>query len=68
MIRIAEPISNRVYYLPEDGGYPLDLCAEGYRLENGVEVVYIGGKWEDYKSNEYIPVEQEGEFIGFNMV
>lgn len=68
MLRIVYPVSNRVYYLPEGGGAPVDMCAEGYRLESDIEILFIGGKWVDYKDNEYTPVEAGAEIIGFNKV
>lgn len=60
MLKVVEPISNRV--LLSDG---LEADAEGYKLENGIEVQYIGGKWVDYKDREYTAV-QMGSIVGFN--
>lgn len=51
MLKVIEEISNRV--LLSDG---LEADTEGYRLENGLEVQYIGGKWVDPSDNEYTPV------------
>lgn len=63
MYKIKEPMSYRNYAYSEKE--PLEICVEGYRLENGVEVMYIGGKWVDFKENEYTAVTI-GELIGFN--
>ena len=65
MLKIIEPTNNRVYYIPNDGEAPIDICVEGYRLENDVNVQYIGGKWLDFKDVEYIPKYEDDEIVGF---
>jgi hypothetical protein len=56
-----------VLFTPKGGGTPEEICTEGYRLEDGSEVQYIGGKWVDSAKHEYTPVER-GTVIGFNLV
>ncbi len=63
MYKTKEPMSYRNYAYSEKE--PLEICVEGYRLENDIEVMYIGGKWVDFKGNEYTAVTI-GELIGFN--
>ena len=63
MYKIKEPMSYRNYAFNKKE--PLEICVEGYRLENDIEVMYIGGKWVDFKGNEYTEVTS-GELIGFN--
>ncbi len=62
MLKVIEEISSRV--LLSDGS---EADTEGYRLENGLEVFYIGGKWVDPSDNEYTPV-QIGSIVGFNRI
>lgn len=63
MVKVKEPICLRNYGFSENN--PIELCIEGYRLENGLEVMYINGKWMDSKENEYTAVTM-GEIVGFN--
>lgn len=62
MLKVIEEISSRVFL--SDG---LEADTEGYKLENGLEVQYIGGKWVDYEDHEYTPV-QIGSIVGFNRI
>lgn len=55
MLRIAEEISSRVYGFDNEGN-PIELSEEGYRLSDGSEVLYRGGKWVDAEEHEYSPV------------
>lgn len=54
MHRISEKLLLRM--LDNTGGEPLELCSEGYRLTNGAEVLYEGGKWLDREGHEYTSV------------
>lgn len=65
MLKVLEPINNRVYYIPEGEDAPIDICVEGYRLENGINVQYIGCKWLDFKDKEYTPIYADNEIVGF---
>ncbi len=60
MYKVLEPLSFRVYTL-EAG----DICVEGYKLADDREVMYLNGKWVDFKDREYTPVTIE-RIIGFN--
>lgn len=64
MYKVKEPISYRNYAF--NGDQPIEICVEGYRLENDVEVMYIGGKWVDFDENEYTAVIM-GEIVGFSL-
>lgn len=64
MYKVKEAVILRNYGYNEDNE-PIELCVEGYRLDNDVEVMYIGGKWLDYAENEYTPVTI-GKIVGFN--
>ena len=66
MIKIKETTSQRVYCNWEKDGI-FDISVEGYILENGVTVLDNFGKWTDYNHNEYAPVKQGEEIIGFNL-
>lgn len=65
MLKVVEPLRNRVSYTPEGGGDPVNICTEGYRLENGLEVQYIGDKWVDYNEHEYTAIDNNGSITGF---
>ena len=65
MLKIIEPTMLRNYGLNVDNE-PIELCTEGYKLENGVDIMYISGKWLDYADNEYTEVKLHKELIGFN--
>lgn len=65
MLKIIEPISLRNYGVNADNE-PIEICIEGYRLENDINIMYIGNKWLDYEDNEYTEVKIHKELIGFN--
>lgn len=49
MLRIFEKLNYRMYKADTD----IEACEDGYRLSDGTEVVYEGGKWLDHKGNEH---------------
>lgn len=63
MYRIKEHMIFRNYAYNDKE--PLEICTEGYRLENAVEVMYIDGRWVDFKGNEYTAVTLK-RIVGFN--
>lgn len=63
MYKIIEHISLRNYGFSEDK--PIEFCVECYKLDNGVTVQYIDGKWVDAKKKKYTAVHI-GQVVGFN--
>ena len=65
MLKIKEQLNSRVYHISEGESDATDICIEGYILDNGVSVQYIKCKWLDFNDNEYTPVYNNDEIIGF---
>ncbi len=59
MLLIKEPISYRVY------AQNMEICVEGYVLENGTVVHDINGTWEDHTGKQYKSVALAGDLAGF---
>ena len=62
MLKVKELIMFRTYSLN------IEICVEGYELENGIIVQYLGGNWQDQKGNIYTSVSLDGDVIGFEKV
>lgn len=56
MLKVIDEINSRVYYIPAGEEVPVDICAKGYLLDNGVFVQHLRGKWIDSNNNEYEPI------------
>lgn len=63
MLLIKKTISCRTYALN------MEICVEGYELENGITVQYLEGKWLDAEGREYLEVTTiDGELVCFEEI